>query len=256
MLDQDKTKEQLISELGELRQQIRTEELLKESENQFSNLSESATDAIVLVNNAGTIIFWNSSASMIFGYEKDEAIGMPLINIVGVHEAHVQAIERFQLNNCSSLNKNVFESKGIRKNGQLFPVEIAVSFCETTEGGLYGAIIRDISQRKNTEELLRRSEQQYRSVVETSSDAIITVDNQNKIISWNKGAEIIFGYTAAEILNNSLFTLVPERLHAAHSQKIMELSSSKPNTVMIAQNPSWGKRKDGSEFFAEASAAN
>ena len=216
---------------------------LLESEARFRNLAESATDAIVLVNDAGEIIFWNNSATLIFGYSKDEAIGMPLKNIVGALDAHQQAI--FNLHNLdhSSLTLKYFESQGIRKDGQLFPVELSVSFWKSQYSGLYSAIIRDITQRKLMEESLQSGELQYRSVVETSSDAIITANSQNKIVSWNKGAETVFGYTADEILNKSVFSLVPERLHTLHAKKIAELTSDMSHAPLLAKNPSWGRTK-------------
>ena len=202
-----------------------------------------------------SIFFCNNSAALIFGYSKDEAVGMPLKNIVGPHDAHQQAFTRSQTNNSSSLAQKTFESQGVRKDGQVFPVELSVSFWKTLAGGVYGAIIRDITQRKLTEESLRRSELQYRSVIETSSDAIITANSQNKIVSWNKGAETIFGYTADEIINKSIFSLVPERLHELHAMRIAELTSDMSSTTLLAKNPSWGIKKDGTEFLAESSAS-
>jgi PAS domain S-box-containing protein len=145
---------------------------LLESEERFRNLAESATDAIILVNSAGEIIFWNNSATFIFNYSKDEAIGMPLKNIVGVFDAHQQAIFNLHNRDHFSSSHKYFESHGIRRDGQLLPVELYVSFWKSQDGGLYSAIIRDITQRKLTEESLQKSELQYRSVVETSSDAL------------------------------------------------------------------------------------
>ena len=116
----------------------------------------------------------------------------------------------FKPDNSSSLSQKTFESQGVRKDGQVFPVELSVSFWKTLAGGVYGAIIRDITQRRLTEESLRRSEEQFRSLVETASDAIITTDLQGIIVTWNKGAENIYGYSADEIINKSFTVLFPE----------------------------------------------
>ncbi len=84
------------------------------------------------------------------------------------------------------------------------------------------AIIRDITERKNSEKALLEREARLRSVVETAVDAIITVNSAGLIIEWNQAAEKIYGYTAAEIIGKPANTILPERLHARDSKQMNE----------------------------------
>lgn len=114
----------------------------------------------------------------------------------------------------------------------------------------------DITQSKQLEEALKKSEMSFRAVAETAKDAIISADSSGKIIYFNKGAEPIFGYTAAEILNKPLTILMPQRFHKDHLHGFSRfLTTNKPHiigrTIELI-----GIKKNGSEFPIELSLAN
>ena len=105
-------------------------------------------------------------------------------------------------------------------------------------------------------QLLQDSERRFTSLVESASDAILAVDRHGNINSWNRAAEIVFGYNADEIMGKPFVLLVPERL-IENSKKAMEQMVSMDNASYLVgkvfQHP--GLRKDGSEFIAELSYA-
>ncbi|MEA2482019.1 MAG: hypothetical protein QOJ07_3941 [Thermoleophilaceae bacterium] len=114
-----------------------------------------------------------------------------------------------------------------------------------------------VMQSMETEVLLRDSETRFRSVAESATDAIVAADESGDMISWNRGAERIFGYTEAEVLDKPLSVLMPERFRAMHDAGIKRVvdggvAASKliGSTVEVV-----GLRKDGREFPLELSLA-
>ena len=98
------------------------------------------------------------------------------------------------------------------------------------------------------------SQAKFAAILEIAADAIITVDKERRILHFNKGAEEIFGYTAAEMLGQPLELLLPQRFRAAHPRHVQEFGeSAEPARRMGHRREVAGLRKDGREFPAEAS---
>lgn len=97
------------------------------------------------------------------------------------------------------------ELSGLRKDRSEFPVEISLSPVQTEEGVLVSSAIRDITERKRAE----ASREQLASIVDYSDDAIIGKTLAGNIVNWNKGAERLYGYGAAEVLGKPISILLP-----------------------------------------------
>jgi PAS domain S-box-containing protein len=173
----------------------------------YRALLESAPDAIVVVNQVGTIVLVNQQVERLFGYRRAELIGQPAEMLVSEHS-------RLQHNAQHALFGGVFSRRpallghelfGLRKDGSEFPAEIRLSPLETKQGILVSSAIRDVSVRRRTEEDLRR----LASIVEFSDDAIIGKTLDGIITSWNAGAQRIYGYPASEAIGKSITMLVP-----------------------------------------------
>src|SRR5207244_550864 len=76
----------------------------------------------------------------------------------------------------------------------------------------------EVAERKRAEKALRESEERFRSVAQSASDAIIIADAQGKILTWNNGAQSMFGYGAGEVIGQQLSHLMPERYREAHEK--------------------------------------
>ncbi len=186
---------------------------LRESEAKFRSVMESAIDAIISSDAEGLIRSWNSAATALFGFTESEVIGHPIDLIIPerYRESHQAGVHRVSSGGPSHVIGKTVELSAIRKDGSEFPVELSLATWFLDDKRYYTGIIRDISERK-------QAEQKFRSVTESAIDAIISADHVGQIISWNKAASDILGYTEAEAVGQRLELIIPERFHEAHRQ--------------------------------------
>ncbi len=113
---------------------------------------------------------------------------------------------------------------------------------------------REILERQHTEAALRLSQARLSGVLNSADDAIISIDETQRIQLFNQGAEKIFGYRAAEVMGASLELLLPENLHEIHRQYMENFDDrTEVSSTMGSRSHLFGRRKDGTEFPAEAS---
>ncbi len=113
---------------------------------------------------------------------------------------------------------------------------------------------REILERQHTEAALRLSQARLAGILDSADDAIISIDEVQRIQLFNQGAEKIFGYTAAEVMGQTLDLLLPESLRLKHRQYIeLFRHTSEVSRTMGTRSQVFGRRKDGSQFPAEAS---
>ena len=112
-----------------------------------------------------------------------------------------------------------------RKGGSNFPVEYASAPLLDNLGAITGAVVtfKDITERKKTENALIQSEQQNKSITQTAAEAIITIDANGKILSWNNAAETIFGHSAEKMINSELNNIVPDQYLHMHRDALKHL---------------------------------
>lgn len=178
------------------------EHALFESEQRFRALVESATDAIVLADRPGRIISWNRAAAKMFGYTEAEAIGRSLTLIIPprYRAAHEQGLERLQATGQSRLIGKVIQLQGLRKDGTEFPIELSLTTWTAAEGVFYSGIIRDISERKHTEEALERLRRQQELILTSAGEGIYGLDLQGRTMFVNPAAAQMLGWAVAEMI--------------------------------------------------------
>ena len=115
---------------------------------------------------------------------------------------------------------------------------------------------REIAGRKRAEAALRASEERFRSVAQSATDAIIVANSQGNIISWNTAAQTIFGYGEEEALGKPVSLLMPERFHDSHRRGLERFFSTGESHVIGKTVEFAGRKKDGSEFPLELSLAS
>lgn len=110
--------------------------------------------------------------------------------------------------------------------------------------------------RKQVEEELQNSREQFHSVIYSAKDAIILADSESTITSWNKGAETIFGYKEEEVLGKKLHLLIPPAFRQAHDRGVNRFLSTNQATVIGKTIELRGLKKDGSEIPIELSLSS
>lgn len=149
-----------------------------------------------------------------------------------------------------------FEWAHRRPDGTEWPAEVKLG--RFSLNGRIGvqATVRNISEKKTIEQLTRENAERYQAMADSASSAIISVDAQGKIMAWNKGAEKVFGYTAAEIMGEQMSIIIPERYREAHAAGMQRVARGGPSRVIGQTVELQALRKNGTEFEMELSLSS
>ena len=226
------------------------QDMVNQSDDPFRLLVQSVRDyAIFMLDTEGYISTWNLGAENIKGYKADEIIGKHF-SIFYPEEDLRQDKPGFELKVAAEVGR--FEDEGwrIRKDGSRFWANVIITALRGKDGVLrgFGKVTRDLTERKQAEELLRQSEERFRLMVGSVRDyAIFMLDTEGYISTWNLGAENIKGYKADEIIGKHFSIFYPEE----------DLRQDKPGfELKVAaevgrfEDEGWRIRKDGSRFWA------
>jgi hypothetical protein len=116
-------------------------------------------------------------------------------------------------------------------------------------------LMLELTERKRAQESLRLSEERFRSVAETASDAIITINSQGEIVFWNHAAESMFGYSAEEATGQTLPVMMPQRFRKNHKNGLERAVSTGKSRIIGKTVEMVGCGKDGRDFPIELSLA-
>src|SRR5271157_3450412 len=191
----------------------------------------------------------NEAAVKHYGYARAEFLRMRLPDIrpkedIARIKAHVRA-KRQRLQNSG-------EWRHLKKDGTLIYVEI-VSHMLTYKGRKSALIVaKDITESKQAHSALRESQAELKDVIDSAMDAIILVDDHQRVVLFNPAAEKIFQYSAAEVVGKSLGSLIPQPFRKTHHDQVLKFGKS-GTTRRSALHMGWvfGLRADGTKFPAE-----
>lgn len=150
---------QVLVSVIDLTERKRAEEALRESEIRFRSVAQSALDAIISADSADNIISWNKGAHTIFGYAEEEALGKPLTILMPerYRNDHLIGLSRVNSTGETNIIGKPVELTGLRKDSSEFPLELSLATWKVGERRFYTGIVRDITERKQAEEKLKRT---------------------------------------------------------------------------------------------------
>ena len=246
----------------------RAEKALLESNERLLSVVETANDPILGADSRGMLIMWNSAATRVFGYTAEEALDQPITILMPERFAkiHEHALARAVESGRLYYAKRVREVAGRRKDGTEFPVEVSISGWKAQQTMFFTAIVRDITERKQKEEQLRRayeemesrveertielvevnenlrreveersrieemlrtSERLYHTLVEEVPDVIFVLDNELRFTYLNAQAETLLGRP----LQNLLDTPFTGYVVAEEREKIASIAGAPPDSI-------------------------
>ncbi len=229
---------------------------IKEIENKGNRLQaiiETSVEGIITINNHGIVETINSTAVEMFGYQEEEVIGQNIKMLMPepYHSEHDGYLQNYRETGEKKIIGIGREVSGRRKDGSVFPMELAVSEVVTTDQQIFSGLVRDITERKNFEAALRSSETRYRSVIDAALDGIMTINECGIVASMNPAAERIFGYKKSEVIGCNIKMLMPEPYHSEHDGYLQNYRETGEKKIIGIGREVSGRRKDGSVFPME-----
>jgi PAS domain S-box-containing protein len=217
----------------------------------FRLLVEGVSDyAIFMLDPDGIVMSWNEGAQRIKGYKANEIIGRHFSSFY-TPDALARDWPSDELRRAQALGR--FEDEGwrVRKDGTRFWANVIITALREPGGRLlgYSKITRDLTERREHEERLRQSEENYRLLVEGVKDhAIFMLDVDANVLNWNAGAQRVLGYETAEVVGRPSTIFYGER----------DVAAGKPETeIAVARNAGfsedigWRVKSDGTLVWAD-----
>ena len=220
-------------------------------EDRYRVLVEAITDyAIYMLDLDGRVTNWNAGAQRFKGYQAAEIVGEHFSRFYTDDDRAAGMPER-ALKIAATEGK--FEAEGwrVRKDGSHFWAHVVIDpIREETSGQLlgYAEITRDLSERVRADETLKRTEEQFKLLVQSVTDyAIYMLDPRGYVSSWNPGAQRIKGYLPSEIIGEHFSRFyTPEDREAGEPARALETAEREKRFA----KEGWRIRKDGSRFWA------
>ena len=237
-----------ISEIGRMQGPDDKEALTPEG--RYRVLIDAITDyAIYMLGVDGTIVTWNPGAQRFKGYTAEEIIGRNFSTFY-TEEDRARGVPQHALAVAAAEGRYENEAWRVRKDGGRFWAHVVIDPIRSSSGELIGfaKVTRDLTERREAERALRRSEDQFRLLVKGVTDyAIYMLDLEGRVTSWNFGAERIKGYRPEDIIGRhfSLFYTDNDRL-AGLPQLGLQMAMRKGRF----ETEGWRVRKDGTRFWA------
>ena len=231
-------------------EQRRVEGALREREERLRLILSNITDYAIFQTDAGGYVTeWMEGAERVKGWRPEEIIGQHVSMFYTPEQVAAGLVDQ-ELAEAATIGRAERVDWRVRKGGERFWGNEIATAARDASGRLIGftKISRDLSERKRVEDALREAEERYRLIVDNARDyAIFMMNAAGEVLTWNTGAERIFGYAEAEIIGQDAAVLFPpEDRESGEHQKELATAAAEGR----ASDDRWQLRKGGERFFA------
>jgi len=227
---------------------------LQRSESKYRNVVENIAEGLVITDLEGYVQFVNQRMCEMIGYTEQEILGIKAYKLITDKSKHVSLETRLARRRLGQAEQ--YEVLIRNKNGEARWVFVSATPYLDDEGDIIGSIagLTDITERKKAEEQTLESQKKLQQILDTSLDAIVTIDKDSRVTSWSQNAVDIFGYTQTEAIGQFLHDLiVPDRHVQAHLKGVNRFIKTGKGRVLNKRIELPAKRKSGEEFPIELS---
>jgi PAS domain S-box-containing protein len=252
----DQTNAELRKEIADRKmteQKLRQEEReLKRSEVHKAAILASSPDAVVAIDHEGRITEFNPAAEQTFGHRREDVLGTLIADVIippSLREKHLTGFARYLATGESKILGRHIEMTALRADGNEFPVELTITRIPQDGPPAFTGYIRDITERKRSEDALReahaqlvRSEERWRSVFESSAVGVALADLNGRFIATNSIFQKILGYTDQELQEFTFIDVTQEEYRDHNAALIRELLGGGRQQFQIEKQC---RRKDG-----------
>ncbi len=228
-------------ELGETLQAVRASDARNRA------VLNAALDAVVTIDAQGRIIEFNPAAERMFGYRRNDVLGMPLVDCIvpqSLREQFLAGFARYRRTGQSSILDKVVERTARRADGTELAVELAVFQVPGQDPPLFTGYIRDITDRQ-------REVERFRVVLEAAPTGMLLVDESGRVMLVNSQIERMFSYDRSTLLGQPMEILVPHEHQKRHPNHRARYSAAPSVRPMGAGRELFGLRSDGTQIPIE-----
>ncbi len=188
----------------------RTEENVLASEQRLGAITNSAFDAIILINDSGEISYWNPASERIFGYRDSEVMGKNVHELLAppeFHAAYRSAFKDFVTTGRGNAMGKITALVARRKDGEEFPIELSLSGFQVGGSWHAAGIVRDITERKHVDQRILNVLAYAENIINTVREPLVVLDGEMRVVSANDSFYHMFGVTSEETQGNLLYNL-------------------------------------------------
>jgi len=228
---------------------------MQEGEARLQAILDATVDGIVTIDERGVIASANPAMERLFGYAPAELIGRNVSVLMPSpdRERHDTYIARYLRTGEARIIGIGREVEGRRRDGSVFPLELAIGEVRGGEHRRFTGIMRDVSQRKHAERELRDSQARLAAVLDTAVDGVVIIDGRGIVERVNPAIEKMFGHAARDLVGRNVSILMPSPHRERHDEYIMRYLASGEARVIGIGRELEGLRRDGTTFPLELS---
>lgn len=199
----------------DITEQKAAEEALKESERKYRMLMEEASDGILVSNSEEKYISVNNRGCQMLGYSQEELLGLSVYDVISKEEDAIYAFNLEELNQGKSILAERFMK---RKDGSIFPVEISA---KKLNDNTYQTFVRDITERRKSEELIKRSEAELNALFHALPDLIIVFNKAGEFLKISSNIPDLYYPPGNDLIGKNIFEVLPD-IEALHINKYIQ----------------------------------